>query len=523
MLARIQKGNLNAVLVNVFLNGYAYYDSQLLEKQADLAPGYDPLAYVVEQAHERGIEVHVWLIAGPVGDQGRPGPILARHPDWGMQGPDGRQSYWLNYAHPQVRQFIGDVVLEIVTNYDVDGVHFDFTRYPGAAWSFDAYTHQAFAQQYGIDLDLLRYAELPAYGTFKGNPLVGVSTARVLASFDGGQPAVLLNSLGEGEVLLLNWYANERQVAAGGEILRRGIDYLLDGSGEVYILRSEANAERYGLDEFDRGVDWLRDMGWSPVELSEADLVGLEANAVLVMPNVYFINSQVALDLADFVRRGGGLIFIDGPTPSIQDENVQALTGMRARGRHFKETRLLLAEGEHPLILASERGLALEDYQKLDARWKAFREQLISDLLRDVYERVKPLVPGVLISVTVAAEQETLDEQHFLDWQAWLAGGYVDLVIPRAYVDQDERLLPVIANWIPAMGSSDQIALGLITHSSQNGTSVPKTPARLLSEVDLAYATGSNGVVLFDIERTGDDALEALAIESFVPPVVTSD
>lgn len=523
MLARIEAGHFNAVFVNVFVNGHAYYESTLLEKQPDLAPDYDPLAYVIEQAHRRGIAVHTWLVAGPVGDHGEPGPILTQHPDWPMVGPDGWQSFWLNYTRQDVRQFIGDLVLEIVKNYDVDGVHFDYTRYPGPQWGFDPYSAEAFAQKYGIDLDILRYSGLPAYATFKSNPLAGVDTAQVLAAFGNGRPAVLLNSYGAGKAVLLNWDANERQVAASSEILHRSIDYLSDENGDVYILRSETNAEKYGFGNFDEGVAWIKDLGRLPIEITEADLAALDVDGVLVMPNVYLITSQVASDLADFVRRGGGVIFIDGPTPSIGDENIQAITGMRARGRYFEETGLLIATGQHDIIPNSNQELELEDYQALDAQWKTFRKQGINKLLQEVYQRTKQEAPDVLITISVGADQKALAEQVLLDWQAWLEGEYVDLIIPRAYVDQDESLKPIIADWQQTMESSSRVILGLKAYTGSYGENILKPPARVLSEIDLACASGSDGVVLFDIEHVGDNVLEPLATGPFSSPVANSN
>lgn len=523
MLARIEAGHFNAVFANVFIYGHAYYESTLLEKQPDLAPDYDPLAYIIEQAHRRGIAVHTWLVAGPVGDHGEQGPILAQHPDWAMIGPDGKRSFWLNYTRQDVRRFIGDIVLEIVKNYDVDGVHFDYTRYPGPQWGFDSYSAQVFSQEYGVDLDLLRYSELPAYATFKGHPLDGVDTAQVLAVFDSGRPAVLLNNYGAGQVILFNWDAGVRQVAASSEIFRRSINCLAGGNGDVYILRSETNAEKYGYDGFNEGFTWIKDIGRSPIEVTEADLAALDVNAVLVMPNVYLITSQVASDLAGFVRRGGGVIFIDGPTPSIRDPNIQAITGMRARGRYFREAGLLIATEEYDIIPNSNRGLELEDYQVLDAKWKTFRKQGITRLVQDVYQRTKQESPDMLLTVTVAANQETLAERHFLDWWAWLEGEYVDLIIPRAYVGQDEPLDPIIADWQPAIERSGRVTLGLKAFTRQGDKRVPKTPARILSEIGLARASGSSGVILFDIEHIGDDVLEALATGPFSSPVASSN
>ncbi|MBN1453552.1 MAG: family 10 glycosylhydrolase [Anaerolineales bacterium] len=509
MLARAEAGHLNAVFVNVFVYGHAYYNSALLEKDPELAPDFDPLGYTIEQAHQRGIAVHAWLVAGPVGYHGAPGPILDEHPDWAMVGSEDQKRFWLNYTRPDVRQFIIDLALEIVNNYDVNGLHFDYTRYPGPGWGFDPYSAELFAKEYGADLDLLRYPELPAYALFKGNVLTKPSTAQVVATFDDGTPAVTINNYGAGETILLNWSAEERVVAVSSQILDRSIAYLLGDSGQVGILNSEMNATHYGYGLLENGVAWLEELGWQPLEITETELATLEANDVLVVPNVYLINAQVASELADFVRRGGGLVFIDGPTPSIGDKNLQALIGMQQRGSYFKKASLLLSAKEHSIVPSSTWGFTLEEHKTLHNQWNSFREQGLNMLLQEIHRNIKPAHPEVLLTITVSSDQEMLAEEHLLDWQAWIEGQYVDLVIPRAYVEPNEALLPVIANWQSVMESSDRIALGLSVYQEDNN--LPKTPERMLGEIALARENGSEGILLFDLEHIGDDVLTALA------------
>jgi uncharacterized lipoprotein YddW (UPF0748 family) len=519
MLARVEAGKFTAIFVESFVFGRANYDSALLEKSTDLAPNFDPLAYVVEQAHQRDIQVHAWLIAGPVG--GLEGPILSRHPDWAMFSVDGERANWLNYNRPDVRQFISDVALEIASKYQVDGIHFDYTRYPsfGWKWGFDPYSRQLFAQETGLDPESLRYADLPAYGVFGGNPLLGVSTAQVLAEFDNGRPAILLNKYGDGQVVLFNWEADERQIAASSEILRCSIKYLRGDGGRVYILRSQTNAQKYGWSDFKQTFTWLSDIDHSPVEVSEENVSALEPGSVLVMPSVYLISPQVAADLAELVDQGLGVIFIDGPTPSIGDKNIQEITGMTGRGKSFRETGLLLATQPNDLIpVNNRRSTRLEDYRLVNAQWTAFRERGINQLLESVYDRLKQGSPHVLVTITVAANQETLAQNHFLDWQAWLAGQYVDLIIPRAYVSEAEPLAPVIASWQPTLDRSSRLMLGVSVYDHRR-SQASKTSARLLAEIKEVYASNSNGVILFDLEGISDDGLLRLANGPFSTPV----
>ncbi len=513
-LSRIEAGHFDTIFVNVFAYGHAYYDSALLEKHPDVAEGFDPLDHIIERAHRQGVNVHAWLVAGPVGHDG-PGPILSEHPEWAMMGPDGLETNWLNYTRPDVRNYITELVAELVQGYAIDGVHFDYTRYPGAQWGFDSYSTALFSDEYGVDPDLFRYEQLPAYATFSGNPLIWPNSAEVLAEFDNGQPAVTINEYGMGQSILLNWDASERETVAGSQILDRSVDYLLDPDGELYILYSETNAARYGSAVFGRGFVWLEDLGRQPTRILESDIDNLDSTSVLVLPQVYLLEGQVASDLADFVHRGGGAIFIDGPTPSMWNPHVRAVTGMLMRGRHFGRSRLLLPTREHVIVPSSSRTLPLEAYEELDADWKAFRAQAISKLLAEVHERTKRQAPELLLSVSVSSDQELLAHQHLLDWRTWLATGTVDMILPRAYVAADESLARAIGDWRSTMAETGHIALALSTYTIDNEDAGPKAPERILSEISVALEEGSVGIVLFDLEHTSDAVLEALATGPF--------
>lgn len=115
----VQKG-LNAVFLQVRPDGDAMYPSQYFPwskfasgKQGK-NPGYDPLAYAVQAAHQRGLQLHAWI--NPYRITG----YLNRYSDLCASNP----------AIAWVRQLIIDGVKEIVTNYEVDGIHFDDYFYP---------------------------------------------------------------------------------------------------------------------------------------------------------------------------------------------------------------------------------------------------------------------------------------------------------------------------------------------------------------------------------------------------------
>jgi uncharacterized lipoprotein YddW (UPF0748 family) len=133
MLDRVVEGNFDTIFYCVG-SGAAPYRSELVTPLSFVTAEYDPLAYVVEQAHARGLLVHAWWNPGLIMDYGS---LRDERPEWDIASlpeiPD--DIHWPNFSLPEVRQFVGDVVMEIVDNYAVEGVHLDYIRYPDACSS----------------------------------------------------------------------------------------------------------------------------------------------------------------------------------------------------------------------------------------------------------------------------------------------------------------------------------------------------------------------------------------------------
>jgi uncharacterized lipoprotein YddW (UPF0748 family) len=138
ILENIKKANMNAVLWQVRQSGTAYYNSSY-EPWGYYAgyqdPGYDPLAYAIEQAHLRGIELHAWFNAFAVAEDDAgldPQPPAVIHPDWVCRNGSGQampRHMAFSPGLSAVRDYTIDVAMEIVNNYDIDGLHLDYVRW----------------------------------------------------------------------------------------------------------------------------------------------------------------------------------------------------------------------------------------------------------------------------------------------------------------------------------------------------------------------------------------------------------
>ncbi len=154
-LDSLQRNNFTTIYYHARAMSDAMYDSKYepwssyVSGTRGVAPAFDPLAFLVENAHNHGIEVYAWLnpyryinssYYSGWGDNGGDKNYENSHPDWLLKWVNGNQTWTiLNPALPEVKQRIVDVVLDILDKYDVDGIVFDDYFYQnGLPASYDA-------------------------------------------------------------------------------------------------------------------------------------------------------------------------------------------------------------------------------------------------------------------------------------------------------------------------------------------------------------------------------------------------
>jgi len=151
--------NFNTIYPVVWNSGYVLHESAVAQR-IGIQPfvrkglqGQDIFTDLVTQAHYRGLLVIPWFefgfMAPPTSE------LVLNHPDWITQRRDRSQTWigaagevvWLNPFHPEVQQLITDLVLEVVTQYPVDGIQFDdHTSLPNE-FGYDSYTIALYKQE----------------------------------------------------------------------------------------------------------------------------------------------------------------------------------------------------------------------------------------------------------------------------------------------------------------------------------------------------------------------------------------
>ena len=145
------RAKFNFILFQVRGQCDAFYRSQYEPWAKELTgilgedPDWDPLAFAIEHAHQRGLELHAWVNTfncwkgeePPAACQ--PPHVYHAHPEWICADSNGvpmqLSSHYVTLSPgiPEVREYVHKVSMDIVKNYDIDGIHFDYIRYPEKA------------------------------------------------------------------------------------------------------------------------------------------------------------------------------------------------------------------------------------------------------------------------------------------------------------------------------------------------------------------------------------------------------
>jgi uncharacterized lipoprotein YddW (UPF0748 family) len=146
LMDEVKAMNLNAVVVQIRPTADAFYPSKLnpwseyLSGKQGKDPGYDPLAFMIEESHGRDLEFHAWFNPFRVSTttskkEWADSSVMKKHPEWVV--PYGG-TLWLNPGLPEVREYALESIMEVVRNYGIDAVHFDdyFYPYPSGSAEF---------------------------------------------------------------------------------------------------------------------------------------------------------------------------------------------------------------------------------------------------------------------------------------------------------------------------------------------------------------------------------------------------
>ena len=138
ILDDLKKYNFNTVFFQARTRGEVLYKSVIEPMSSVVAsakPGeesFDPLQFAIEECHKRGLACHAWVVTYPLGGNSHvkglgQRSVTRKHPTIALQY---KREWFLDPSNPKTDDYLISIVNEIVSNYDVDGIHFDYIRYP---------------------------------------------------------------------------------------------------------------------------------------------------------------------------------------------------------------------------------------------------------------------------------------------------------------------------------------------------------------------------------------------------------
>ena len=194
MVEQAAASGFNTLLVQVRGRGDALYASDREPRAESLPddPSFDPLRLALEAAHARGMALHAWvnthLVWGPVDPPRSPEHLVNAHPDWlAVPRSLGRELYdqdphtagylarllehaaansarleglFSSPSHPAVQERVQQVWVDLASNYDLDGIHFDYVRFPSPRFDYSRGALERFRTWVKPRLSADRFTEL---------------------------------------------------------------------------------------------------------------------------------------------------------------------------------------------------------------------------------------------------------------------------------------------------------------------------------------------------------------------------
>ena len=187
-----EENSYNVLFVQVRGRGDAYYSSKLVPRTHLLKDNlFDPLKYILKKVKDKDIEIHAWMNVYYLwSSHQKPSQndhLLLNHPDWlDNKTPDfmdvssmlnlmvknkkiNGEGFYLAPTHPEVDAHLQNVVTELLQNYQLNGIHFDYIRYHALGWGMNPVGLKRFLSHSSSmpGLPSLNLKNKPQYSEFK--------------------------------------------------------------------------------------------------------------------------------------------------------------------------------------------------------------------------------------------------------------------------------------------------------------------------------------------------------------------
>jgi uncharacterized lipoprotein YddW (UPF0748 family) len=436
----VKQANLNVIYPYTYKSGMSFHESNYTENIDWYNYDYDVLKLITNYSKNIGLDVHPWLIIGfmPVPDTNSSN-ILAQNTNWGLQDASGYHALWIDYSNDSARCYLSSIIEELNTNYNIDGIHLDYIRYPDegiACWSQTAIA-KYIAKYDTMLLPPPKRLSFPTFGGYNAYSVAEATSATVLTEFSDGNstwPASMMNNRGAGKCLLINWnpaFPDMRGIYGGDfhTIFNNALNDWSNSNDTVYVLQTDWNS----------AVSTVLRLDWMNINYLAADSNSinlLDTQKVLIVPMQYSLSNNLINDIDNWVQSGGKVIFIGGVTGSINNITLQQLVG--GKNSIYKyETLVQSPVGTHPWIpVDTPSYIAYAQAVEETEKWDTLQENILSNFVEELHNYIQTNYPDRYLS---AAVYPSLEAGHYVmqDWGNWLQNTNVDYILPMSYLNNN--------------------------------------------------------------------------------------
>ena len=174
----------DTIFLQVRSRGDAFYNSDLVPKNNSIKDNLDPLKYAIDLSHSLGIEIHAWfntyILWSANSNPYSPKHLYYNSKNWLESNIHGKsdsniditqtqsknwEGIFLSPNHPEVNNYLASICMELILNYDIDGLHFDYIRFQDDIYGYNKIGRDIFENKYNFDpLDIKRDIISTKYG-----------------------------------------------------------------------------------------------------------------------------------------------------------------------------------------------------------------------------------------------------------------------------------------------------------------------------------------------------------------------
>lgn len=509
LIGKCQKAGINTIIPDIMLREDVWFKSVNFAGNVNADDRFDPLAYLIEKAHAGNIKVQPWSCVY----YSKP-----KYPDW-VSKPfvsDDYEHIFLSAAHPDVNPYLLSVLEELL-NYDIDGIHLDYTRYWNAAFDYSDAACNRFKTFYGFDpKDFIDHPERIVSSDKDAYP-VRVLCPQKMAVWEMGsvernlnrteigyafiseQPAHI-DALKIPGLLILSYYHNvsiemmnalERFARRGGDVIWIDPTNALFGNQEFNAFTGITDARYFGIERMN-------------FKYMDNSLFGKSSDTLQIKTDGSFLTEGEAKIIASsnsgepvirLNQKGKGRIMTIGM--GLMDTNSQQAIQL------LKEiiTGFRMQAGITTFDLMAEKR----------KQWIDWRAGHIMSFVRDLHKMVKAKNPDLVVTAAAGVGPQEY-YSIYRDGRDWLTENIVDYIFPMNYTEKINDLQDILeeqAFYTPD-GMSNRIYPGLQLYTFRNDTAIPIDTSIVNEQLKLIKQHDYQGFCLFAYSYFSDEIIEVV-------------